>query len=471
MSYSAKKSSTFIEIGEYQEINNPIYTVQSPGDTFVHTYKFLKMARDDEWQESNGWGLLTEIVYVNMESSVDLNNRNDNSILEWDSSKHPKAGEYQEYNNVYSQQPTLSIASGLGSKIKKIKEFDTRITSSKEKIPGEFIDNWTDMLENEYLDLDGKYGPINAVVNLRDEIFCLQDSAVAHISINPRAQVQAQDGIALELGTGGILHDYEYKSSEIGALNKWGVIASEKAFYFVDSTTKGIISFGGNGITRLSDAKGFHHELQNRMISSIKNDNPVRYFGVSCGYSAVNSDIYFSFLQGSESFTLSFNENIGEFVSFYDYTPAWYLTKGDLMITTDPSNRQLWQHFKGNPNHFYGNHYRSSMTMHIAPQGNEVILNNASYKIEITDAQGQELLNKGLTKVRVYNDYQDSGEVELVMRRNVFNKFRNWKINLPRQKGSRDRIRSSWGFVEVIFDNTDKNRMILHDMTIFYTQH
>ena len=471
MSYSAKKSSTFIEIGDYQDINNPISTVQSPGDTFVHTYKFLKMARDDEWQESNQWGLLTEVVYVNMESSIDLNNRNDISFLEWDSSKHPKADDYQEYNNVYSQQPTLSIASGLGSKIKKIKEFDTRITSSKEKIPGEFVDNWTDMLENEYMDLDGKYGPINAVVNLRDEIFCLQDRAVAHISINPRAQVQAQDGIALELGTGGILHDYEYKSSEIGTLNKWGVIASEKAFYFVDSTTKGIMSFGGNGIVRLSDSKGLHYDLQNRMNNDLSNDNPVSYFGVSCGYSSVNSDVYFTFLQGGQSFTISFNENIGEFVSFYDYTPAWYLTKGDTMMTTDPSNRQLWQHFKGDPNHFYGTHYRSSMTMHVAPQGNEIILNNASYKIEITDAQGRELLNKGLTKVRVYNDYQDSGEIDLVMRRNVFNKFRNWKINLPRQKGSRDRIRSSWGFVEVIFDNTDKNRMILHDMTIFYTQH
>ena len=141
------------------------------------------------------------------------------------------------------------------------------------------------------------------------------------------------------------------------------------------------------------------------------------------------------------------------------------------MISTDPTNKQLWEHFKGNPNHFYGTHYRSSMTMHVAPEGNEIILNNASFKMELTDMQGQELMNKGLTKVRVYNDYQDSGEVELVMRKNMFKKFRNWKLNLPRQKNSRERIRSSWGFVEIIFDNTDKNRLILHDMTIFYTQH
>ena len=471
MSYSAKKSSNFIEIGEYQQIENVISTIESPGDTYVQTYKFLKLARDDEWQESEAWGLVTEIVYVNIESTIDLKNRNDISVLNWDSKKHPKEGEYQDYNRVYSQEPTLSVSSGLGDKIKKINEFDTRISASKEKIPGEFVDSWTDMLENEYMDLDGKYGPINSVVNLKDEIFCLQDNAVSHIAINPRVQINPDDGISLELGSGGILHDYSYKSTEVGTLNKWGVVSSENSFYFADTTTKGIMAFGGKGMMRLSDINGMHYELKNRMKNSLSDDNPVLGSGVSCGYNSVNSDVYFSFLQKGDNFTLAFNEKIGQFVSYYDYVPSWYLTKGDNMISTDPTNKQLWEHFKGNPNHFYGTHYRSSMTMHVAPEGNEIILNNASFKMELTDMQGQELMNKGLTKVRVYNDYQDSGEVELVMRKNMFKKFRNWKLNLPRQKNSRERIRSSWGFVEIIFDNTDKNRLILHDMTIFYTQH
>ena len=469
MTYSSKKSSTYIEIGEYNDMSNASF-IKSPGDTFVQDFKFLKLSRG-EWIESDDFNVVTEIVKIKVESSIDLVNRNDDSFSNWDAEMHPKYEDYQKYNRVYSQQPTLSIGSGLGDKIKKIKEFDTRIVSSKEKIPGEFVDSWTDMLENEYLDLDGKYGPINAVVNLRDEIFCLQDNAVAHISVNPRVQVNPNDGIALELGTGGILHDYNYKSAEVGTLNKWGVIASENAFYFADPITKSIMSFSGGQVQRISDLKGFHYELQNRMSDELRIDNPVLGTGISCGYNTVNSDVYFNFHQNGDNFNVGFNEKIGEFVSFYDYVPAWYINKGDKMITTDPTNQQLWEHFKGKRNHFYGQHFQSTMTIHVAPDGNEIILNNVSYKMELTDEQGLEVLNKGLTKVRVYNDYQDSEEVELIMRSNVFKKFRNWKINLPRQKNSRDRVRSSWGFVKVIFDNTDGNKLILHDMTIFYTQH
>ena len=91
--------------------------------------------------------------------------------------------------------------------------------------------------------------------------------------------------------------------------------------------------------------------------------------------------------------------------------------------------------------------------------------------MELTNAQGTELPSRGLTGVRVYNDYQDSGAVDLVMRTNVFKKFRNWKINFPRQMGSRDRVRSAWGFAEFIFENKDGNSLILHDISIFYTQH
>mgnify|MGYP003643831659 CR=1 FL=1 len=472
MSYESKRNSSYIEIGSYSKVGSSDVFIESPGDTFVGMFTFTKMVKTDTEETSKEFNLVSEIVSIRLETSIDLKNRNDLSLGSWDNRYQPKYEEYQEYNNVYSQQPTLVKSVDTGAKLKKIQEFDGRIISSKEKIPGEFIDSWTDFLENETMDLDGKYGPINAVVNLKDEIFCLQDTAVAHIAINPRAQVQSQDGIALELGTGGILHDYMYKSTTIGSLNKWGTIVTENAFYFVDAINKGIMTFDGKGVGRLSDVKGFHHELLNRLdYNDLRVDNSILSTGVSLGHNPVNSDVYFSFKQSTDSFTLAFNEQIGEFVSYYDYVPSWYINKGSVMISTDPSNTEVWEHFKGVPNHFYGNHFPSSVTMHLAPQGNEIILNNASYKMELTDALGQEVLGKGLTGVRVYNDYQDSGLVGLVNRQNVFKKFRNWKINFPRNKDSRERVRSAWCFAEFSFNNTEGNKLILHDITIFFTQH
>jgi hypothetical protein len=50
---------------------------------------------------------LEELVEVMSESTIDLKNRNDLSIQEWDTRFQPLDAEYHEYNNVYSQQPTL----------------------------------------------------------------------------------------------------------------------------------------------------------------------------------------------------------------------------------------------------------------------------------------------------------------------------------------------------------------------------
>ena len=471
MTHEAKENSSYIEIGSYNDINENNVLISSPGDTFVGVFTFTKLVKTDTENTSLEFNTVSEIVSIKVETTIDLNNRNDLSLGAWDNRWQPKYEEYQKYNTVYSQQPNLIKSVDTGTKLKKIQEFDGRLMSSKEKIPGEFIDSWTDILENETMDLDGKYGPINAVINLKDEIFCLQDTAVAHISINPRAQTTSNDGILLELGTGGILHDYSYKSTTIGCLNKWGAVTTENAFYFVDVINSGIMTFDGATVSRISDLKGFHHEFVNSMnYSDLSKDNPILGTGVSVGYNSVNADVYFSFHQSTDEFTIAFNEKIGEFVSYYDYIPAWYISKGSVLISTNNDHTEVWEHFKGLPNYFYGKHSPSSITIHVAPQGNEIILNNASYKMELTDQSGNEVLNKGLTGVRVYNDYQDSGLVNLVQRQNVFKKFRNWKINFPRDNGSRDRVRSAWGFAEFNFNNTDGNKLILHDITIFYTQ-
>lgn len=470
--YEAKSVSSYIGIGTYNPIATNGVLIKSPGDTFVNTFTFTKVAKTDIEETSQQYNRWCEIVSVKLESTVDLKNRSDLSLSEWDNKYQPKYDEYQKYNRVYSQQPTLVQNSETGFKSKKIQEFDTRIMASKEKIPGESVDSWTDFLQNETMDLDGQYGPINAVTNAGDEIYCLQDSGVAHISINPRVQTTGADGVSIELGTGGILHDYQYVTTKSGCLNKWGVVATQNGFYYIDILNKGIIQFNGQ-IKGLSDQEGFHSEFNNAMIyNDLVLDNAVASYGVSTGYNSVNNDVYFSMKMSSGSFTIAYNEATGSFVSYYDYIPAWYINKGARMISVNPNNTQVWEHFKGTKNYFYGVHYPSTIEFNVAPQGGrDVVFNNASYKMEMTSPARVDLPNVGLTKVRVYNDYQDSGEIPLVLRNNMFKKFRSWKVNLPRNAGSRDRMRNPWSFIEFTFDNTSGNNMVLHDMTIHYTEY
>lgn len=471
-SYEAKRSSSYIEIGSYQSIDVSFIDIESPGDTFVGLFVFSKMARDPLNIASTDYNVISEIVGIRVETTVDLKNRNDLSISEWDNRRQPLYDEYQNYNTVYSQQPNLLQDVDQGSNTKTTKEFDSRIIASKVKTPGESIDSWTDLLENETLDLDGKYGPINAVINFKDFIFAAQDNAVALISINPRVQQATADGIGLELGTGRVLSDYKYLTTNSGCLNKFGMVEAENSFYYMDILNRSIMQCNGQSVVPLSDIKGFHYDLRKKINSkSLREDNHVLRGGIISAYNPVNKDVYFTFGDATDKFTLVFNEKAGEFTSFYSYKPQWYLNKGLVMITTGLNNDDLWQHFRGNTNEFYGVLHESSITFHIASDTlQEMVLNNAGYRLEMYDGETP-LPFAGLSKVNVSNERQNSGDVPLVLRNNVTKSNGSWSINLPRNKESRERIRSSWGFIKLILDNPNFYDMVLHDVSVYYTEH
>ena len=79
--------------------------------------------------------------------------------------------------------------------------------------------------------------------------------------------------------------------------------------------------------------------------------------------------------------------------------------------------------------------------------------------------------DKTLTGVRLYNEDQDSGLIPLIVGRNsnLRRKFRDWNAILPRNKGSRERIRNPWVKLLLQFDNTSNYKLILHDVIISYS--
>jgi hypothetical protein len=147
MTYEAKSISSILELEHITQLEQMEFLITSPGDTFVNTFTFTKTAKTDLEETSQQYNRWCEIVSVKVETTVDLKNRSDLSLSEWDNKYQPKYEEYQKYNRVYSQQPTLVQNSETGFKSKKVQEFDTRIMASKEKIPGESVDSWTDFLQ------------------------------------------------------------------------------------------------------------------------------------------------------------------------------------------------------------------------------------------------------------------------------------------------------------------------------------
>ena len=477
--YEDKQRTNYIQIGNYCLFDslNPDLEIKSPGDTFVNFFKFARIVRKEEDVMQEGTIQFEEIVEFLTETTIDLKNRNDISLNNWDSSFNPKDNIYHKYNKVYSQQANLIRRRNIDYNIKKINNFDTNIISSRLKSSGELIDNWTEIQPNEVKTLDGKYGPINAFPDYNDELYIIQDTGFAFLSVNPRVQVQGADGLALELGTGSVLQDYKYISTKSGTLNKWGVVSTTQGIYYFDTLKKCLNLFKG-GVINLSDNKNMHSYFINNLdFDLLKIDNPILKTGVSSAYDLINNDVLFSFHQGNKSFTISFNEKAnqgqGAFVSFYDYIPSFYISYGNSLITTSNDNNKLYKHFIGNYNQFYDTYYPSHVILNVNPEAaKDCVFDNINFKSDVT-LNNVDQPDKTLTGIRAYNDYQDSNTPTTVTpllvgrNNNLRRKFRDWNALIPRE--NRNRIRAPYIKLKLQFDNQLNYKLLLHDIYVFYT--
>lgn len=468
-SYEDKRRTDYIKIGNYNDVATSSIQIDSPGDTFIQKFTFLRVNKTDTEVYDTSQIQISEIVEYYTETTIDLKNRNDLSLTEWDSRFQPRYDEYNSYNTVYSQQSNLVKSTDVDFTFDEVKNFDTRIQSTKLKTPNELIDSWTDILSNETMELDGKFGPINNIVEYKDNLFAFQDEAIASISINPRVQVSAGDGAALELGTGGILYDYNYLTTKSGSINKWGIVSTKEGIYYYDALNKAIGRVPDASKKLLSDVKGLHSFFNNNHVYSyIKKDNPILKEGVLFTYDNFNNDVYFTLHQGDKSFTWCFNEGVQEFIDLKTYLPTSSIYKGEKLLLSNNEN-ELYESNIGEYNKFFDEYQSSYITLQLNPESDlDTIFNNIRYNSEIY-LNDVDQPTKTLTHIQAYNEYQDSGRIPLVLGRNknLRRKFREWKALIPRE--GRSRIRNTWIKLKLELDNTSNYKMILHDIIIGYT--
>lgn len=478
--YESKLRTIYLEIGKYESIDNNSVIINSPGDTFVNNFIFLRLSKTDTEILSTRVPQVSEIVSFKVETTVDIKNRSDLSLFNWDNRFQPRDDEFHIYNTVYSQRNNLITGFSIPNNFRELNSFDTRIQATRLKIPNETIDSWTDILVNEVIDLDGVYGPINGLKIYKDRLFAFQDKAIASISVNPRIQVQGSDGIGIELGRGSVLYDYDYITTKSGSINKWSLLETKKGIYYYDALNKAIGRVPDSNNILLTDIKGMHSWFNNNYnFNSIQRDNPIIKSGVVFGYDNFNNDVYFTFHLNNPflpntnnqdlSFTRCYNELQEEFIDLKTYLPSFYINQGEKFLLTNSENDKLYEHYLGEYNKYFDEYQNSNIVLMINPESNiDCVFNNIMYKSElyINDIDQP---NKTLTGIQAYNEYQDSGLVPLKLSRNLNlrRKFRDWKANIPRD--SRDRIRNPWMFLKLELDNKDNQKLILHDIVVYYT--
>ena len=469
--YEARSRNQYIKIGKYISLQNDNLTtsmdvIQQAGDIFVNNFKFLRILPNVAQVHNSRYTTMCEIVEYPTESSIDNSCRNDYSLTSWDSNWMPSFDEYHNYNRVYSQEPISDMNIAQPFTFEEVKQATTRLLSTKVKTPGEIIDGWTDILINEELNLNGQYGKLVKLIRNNNDLFFFQNNAHGIVEVQPRVAMQTNDGIGVELGTGQILYNIQYISTASGSTNPYAIFDAPNFIYYIDVINKTINRTGRTGVEGLSDNAGLHAYMQNNLPSSY--NNSLELIGV---FDNINDEAYFT----TPAFTLVFNESLNSFTSFYDFKPKLYIkTPGNLFSSNDLKN--IYQHHVGEYCNFYGTVYDSSITFLMNPEfEGSKIFNNLNFKAELYKDNVDEFVN-GVTytlpldAIQVWNEYQNTGKVSLVYGSNIARKFRDWNLWIPRSEANiMDRIRGNSIYCTLFIDNTENNKLILHDINLLYT--
>jgi hypothetical protein len=440
-SYSQRTNNVYISTNHYQDIDcdTPLTTSSEVygGDTsmsVMHMQKIIKPWKYDELSfgalSPEGSGVirkLSEIKWWPVESTINVDLRhggffekdglNDNGTL-------VDNGENFFYNEVFSREGNTRKFFPKPLEFSTIEEYDTRVYASDAKINGETTNSWGNWPVNQFIDVEGLYGPLNNLAIFNDAVIYHQDYAFGILSVNPRALMQDSEGFNLELGVGGILHDYNYVSTQIGSKHQWGIITAKNAIYWLDISTKKFYRFTGQGVEPLSDIKGMFSFLNNNLDGTVKlpagggnGDNPLAGGGINGYYDSINNEVVMTFhnahriqiynfgttykpgdyvkdtaspfatfhisteftAAGSSTaeltansddpgvvtfnndITLAYSEFANAFTSFYDFSSPMYITHKDLILSQNTINNEVYRHNSGEYCEFYGNIFASTL--------------------------------------------------------------------------------------------------------------
>ena len=135
-------------------------------------------------------------------------------------------------------------------------------------------------------------------------------------------------------------------------------------------------------------------------------------------------------------------------------------------------NGNLWKHFAGDYNMFYGEHkpYYITVISNSNPTIDKVY-NTLEFRSDSWN--NNSLINDTtFSNLDVWNEYQH-GSCYLDFSRykpsNLKKKFRVWRANIPRDNSNmKDRIRNTWTYVKLSMNSANTWRTELHDLNIHY---
>lgn len=473
----------YIPAGPSQSIKGLKAIYWTYGDTWIDRYDCLKtypFTPEDENQ-------VVEIGCFWLESRTNLQGRYDKNKDLIDNTFINNTN-FNLINPVYSQLDNFFTYRYLGEDYYKSVEYPNTIAWSQTKTPGADYDNYTSISMANSLSLDGTNGGVTALGTFNEFLMTFQQSGISQILFNSRVQIQATDGVPIEIANSQKVEGTRVFSNSIGCQDKFSMVTTPKGIYFVDMNGGTIYLFDGNlnniGLQLGSLSWVNDNYTSNTWAFEKEDKNSIRLY-----YDTRNQDVYF--VPGIDKDTrkaLCYSEFLGQFTSLMDYGGAVmfpYKSKFYSIARGTDNNTYLWENFA---NDRYCNIFGRDVDFSISFISNDaptltkifdtIDLRADSYtdnKLDEMDygIRDKEPISKApFTHISISNEYQKVTDVQLT-NSSIRKKFRVWRITIPRAEDSKGRlmarIRNPWTKITLSNTRKDGSMTILHDLSVRYT--
>jgi hypothetical protein len=391
------------------------------------------------------------------------------------------------YNPAFSQENSGVIFISKGYLQSNIIREPHTIYPSEPKLDGELTDSWRSLLINNALSVNGNYGEINRVIEFKDKLFFYQNDGVGIAAVDERVQVNEGDVTQTQLGTGTVLQRFDYLSTQTGSKHSFAVEATGDGIYHYDAFINKMFKFqstkDGSGISPLTDVKGLSGFFRTAFPigSNLKSTDKIlrnsARVGISSGFNSEYNSVYFTFFDqlNNVRHTLSYNELLDKFESFYDFYPSLYLNMRKRFLSIKPTDmgigNSVYTHNNNtNRTTFYESYYPAYIKFRVNENSDFVkTFDNFQLNTEVTDLTNTQLPIT-ITKLGITNDYQTVPEDDYTL----VQKIRSWRIALPRDETNlgltiKPRISDKYIDVKFIFDNSPTYKFLLHDVLTEYS--
>lgn len=411
------------------------------GDTYLSNWDCLKTyaySEDDVQQYK-------DVTNITLESDTNSNGRYD-TYKDSDSVLHASNINFNLFNDVYNQKDNLFSYRNTDS---KLKSFTTQLFYSEVKTFGEKIDSWCKISPVSTMDVEGINGPITGLVSNNQSIYVFQENAISKVSSNTRVAVSTSDGMPISIGNNGQVDTPKLISENYGVKDVIYTGVSNDTIYFINNNASyDLASIGReDNITNISIAKGMHTYTSNRYnITPLMNNDPLKLL-----IDETNGDVYMQFVDTS----LAYNNILDSFTSFYSYEKYKYVMQYEH-CAYGITNDSVWKQRSGDYNNFFEEYqkYGIELIVNSDPLSVKTFTNveyNMDSSVPVYDGSTNTYhyvdSHNTFNYIEVEDSYQKGWEN---ITRNVYNpsflkrKLRTWRINIPRNRNSLDRITDTW---------------------------